>query len=180
MVQLKLIVLPSIFRIQRNLPLHSRKIWTPRISLPPWEGCLGEGFSWAMAPQWGACFQPSKPGLVLPFGLSPGWRRRGWYWQAYKKAGTSSGSLRAKAQWQQIPCWKQVHPCWPCSPAKLSLHHSIWQVCLPVWHKEKCEQVVGGDFYSEVLAASTERYEESRGAKQTRGTGEAAAAERAS
>lgn len=34
---------------------------------------------------------------------------------------------------------------------------------------------MGGDFYSEVLAASTEGYEEGEGAEQTRGTDEAAA-----
>lgn len=123
-LHLKLMVLPSIFRIQRNLPLYSRKVWKSRISVPPWKGCPWEGFNWTMAPQRGACFQPSEPGLVLSFGLSLGWRRW-WYWCSYKEARRGSGSLWAKAQWQRIPCWKQVHSCRPCSPAKFPLYQSI-------------------------------------------------------
>lgn len=87
----------SYFRIQRNLPLHCRNLWTSWVSISPWEGCPREGFHRAMAPPWGARFQPSKPSLILPPGLSLGSRR--WSRDAEGKAGWGSGSLWAKAQW---------------------------------------------------------------------------------
>ena len=157
-------------RIKSNLPLYSRNLWTAWAAFPSGEGCPREGFHWTVAKAWGACLWSSEPSIVLPPGLPLVWWRHEWHRQREEKAGRSPGGLRAKAWRERVPCWEQVHSCWPCSPTKHSSHSDIRQVRLPVWLKEERAEVVEYYLFPRFLAAGGEGYADCGGAEPNRRT----------